>query len=136
MQGNEETIFKEWAILELMGHRRLAGLLTEVQIGGASFLRIDIPDKDGKTEASQLYAPGAVYCITPTSKEIAIAVAATSRPEPVSRWELQLPEPVRRCRVCGCTENNACIDRRTGEPCHWVEADLCSNCVEGESSGN
>lgn len=35
-----------------------------------------------------------------------------------------------RCRVCGCTDHDCsgCI-RRTGEPCHWVEPDLCSACV-------
>lgn len=36
----------------------------------------------------------------------------------------------RKCRVCGCTDNNCaqCI-RLTGSPCHWVEEDLCSACV-------
>jgi len=33
---------------------------------------------------------------------------------------------VRRCRVCSCTDDNAC---RAG--CFWVEADLCSECVDG-----
>jgi hypothetical protein len=37
---------------------------------------------------------------------------------------------VRACRVCRCTDADCsgCI-ARTGEPCHWVEADLCSACV-------
>src|SRR6185295_16518972 len=37
----------------------------------------------------------------------------------------------RKCRVCGCTDNNCeqCI-KKTGSPCHWVEEDLCSACVE------
>jgi hypothetical protein len=35
--------FAQWVILELLGHRRLAGFLTEQQIAGASFLRIDVP---------------------------------------------------------------------------------------------
>ncbi len=35
----------------------------------------------------------------------------------------------RRCRICGCTEQDCsqCIEK-TGEPCHWVEKDLCSAC--------
>jgi hypothetical protein len=46
---------------------------------------------------------------------------------------------VRRCRACGCTDNDCrvCI-ARTGVPCHWVEADLCSACLEdapGASQG-
>lgn len=35
---------------------------------------------------------------------------------------------LRACRVCGCTEFNACIDE-AGIACHWVEANLCSCCV-------
>lgn len=37
----------------------------------------------------------------------------------------------RHCRVCGCTDDNCsqCI-QKTGRPCHWVEDDLCSACVE------
>jgi hypothetical protein len=33
------------------------------------------------------------------------------------------------CRVCGCTDED-CSDcvKRTGAPCWWVEADLCSAC--------
>ena len=29
-----------------------------------------------------------------------------------------------KCRICGCTENNACEGG-----CYWVEDDLCSKCV-------
>ncbi len=32
----------------------------------------------------------------------------------------------RECRVCHCTEMNACVTE--GTPCHWVEEDLCSAC--------
>ncbi len=40
------------------------------------------------------------------------------------------PQPPRRCRVCGCTDDDCsgCIER-TGHPCCWVEDDLCSACV-------
>ena len=35
------------------------------------------------------------------------------------------------CRVCGCTDDDCsqCVEK-TGAPCHWVEPDLCSACVE------
>ena len=32
------------------------------------------------------------------------------------------------CRVCGCTDDNACIEP-DGFPCCWVEQDLCSACA-------
>ncbi|EHL0042373.1 hypothetical protein E5K34_002501 [Enterococcus faecalis] len=31
----------------------------------------------------------------------------------------------RRCRVCGCTQFNACSGG-----CYWIEEDLCTRCVE------
>lgn len=35
------------------------------------------------------------------------------------------------CRICGCTDADCsqCI-ARTGEPCWWVEPDLCSACYQ------
>ena len=37
----------------------------------------------------------------------------------------------RTCRVCGCTQYNACLTIHGG--CYWVEEDLCSECVGKES---
>jgi len=34
----------------------------------------------------------------------------------------------RACRVCGCTEHDACL-HPGGRPCAWVGADLCSVCA-------
>jgi len=34
----------------------------------------------------------------------------------------------RRCRVCRCTQNNACVTA-DGSTCYWVEVDLCSACA-------
>lgn len=80
--------FAEWVVIELMGHRRLAGYLTEQEIAGRGFLRLEVPAVDGQSPATQLYNPTSVYCITPTTEEVARAVAASARPAPVQRWEL------------------------------------------------
>lgn len=42
-------------------------------------------------------------------------------------------ETPRHCRVCGCTDVDCseCIER-TGQPCHWIEDDLCSACAGKE----
>lgn len=80
--------FECFAILELMGHRRLAGKVSEAEIGGGAFLRIDMPMKDG-SNSTQFYSPGSIYCITPTTEEIAREVALASQPEPVNKWEFK-----------------------------------------------
>lgn len=80
--------FDEWAILEILGHRRLAGRVSEVQVAGAGFLRIDIPVDP---PMSQLYSPGSVYAISPVAEEVARRVAARYAPTPIHRWELDPP---------------------------------------------
>lgn len=87
-----EEGFEGWAILELMGHRRLAGHLSEQEIGGTNMLRIDVPKADGDGNvATQFDSSAAVYCITPTTEEMARVVARHSQPAPVSRYELTPP---------------------------------------------
>ncbi len=106
-----ETAFEGWAIVELMGHRRLAGFVTEQQIAGAGFLRLDIVGRDTKVDeddgpevalkggfeggVTQFYSPAAVYCVTPASQDVAVRLGRQSHPAPVSRYELEpaRPEP-------------------------------------------
>jgi hypothetical protein len=84
-------VFDQWCIAELLGHRRLAGRIREVQLAGAGFLRLDIPATGGHDAQTQYIAPGSVYALHPTTEEIATAVAAQCRPAPVHRWELPAP---------------------------------------------
>jgi hypothetical protein len=87
--------FSEWCVLELMGHRRLAGKVTEVQIAGAGVLRLDVPGDDGEPDVTQFYAPSALNCITPTTEANARAMAKRYRPAPVHRYELPALAPAR-----------------------------------------
>lgn len=93
MTTNDAT-FEGWCILELMGHRRLAGMVQEVEIAGAGFLRIDIPATPRTGAATQFYPPSSVYALTPTSEEIVRRVAAHEAYEPVSRWEVGAAMPI------------------------------------------
>lgn len=85
-----DDTFDEWAIVELMGHRRLAGRVTEQEIAGRPFLRLDVPD--GDDFATQFYGAQAVYCLTPCDELTARSVAVGNRPAPVHRWELPSSE--------------------------------------------
>lgn len=84
----DTSSFDEWAILEILGHRRPGGRVSEATIAGASFLRIDVPEADGQPAMTQYYAPSSVYALTPTTEDIARRAAALFRPAPISRWEL------------------------------------------------
>lgn len=82
--------FSEHAIVEMLGHRRVAGLLTEVQIAGAGFLRLDIPTTPPMT---QIISPASIYAITPTTEEVTRRMMAERDLAPVRRWELAAAEP-------------------------------------------
>lgn len=88
MTGQEQPTFDEWAIVEMLGHRRVAGHVREVQLAGAGFLRLDVPATPGHDAQTQYISPSSVYALHPTTEAIATAVAARCRPEPVRRWEL------------------------------------------------
>ena len=75
-----------WAIVELLGHVRLAGKLTEEDRFGGKLGRLDIPNKDGFTTV--FFGGGSVYKITAVSQEAARAAAAQNQPEPVHSWEM------------------------------------------------
>jgi hypothetical protein len=86
--------FDQWAILELMGHVRVAGRVTEEERFGCRMGRIDIPTADGGF-VTQWFGGSSVYRLTPTTEEIARTVATNCNPAPVGTWELTrvLPAP-------------------------------------------
>lgn len=79
--------FDSWAIVELMGHVKIAGHVTEAEVFGSKMGRVDIPNKDGGF-TTQFFSGGSVYRLTPTTEEIARAVACRNQPAPVYEWEL------------------------------------------------
>lgn len=90
---SERESYEGWAIVELMGHRKLAGYVSEQTVGGAAFMRIDVPASEKHEAATQLYSAGAIYCITPTTESVVRLIAPKYRPEPVSQWEMaKLPD--------------------------------------------
>ena len=95
----EDNFPPGWAILELMGHRRLAGWVSEQDIGGARMLRIDVYDEsagdDLESRVTQFYSASAVYALTPASERVCRRMGETlgNAARPVSEFDLRLPEP-------------------------------------------
>lgn len=77
--------FKAWAVLEVMGHRKIAGLVTEVEFAGATMLRIEVPSDP---PVVQLYGGKSIFAITEETEERCRGYAARHRPEVISRYEL------------------------------------------------
>lgn len=94
MNIETETKLEFWAIVELMGHQRMAGWLTTQSIGSTAMVRVDVPEVPGGKAFTRFVNPSAVYAINPCDEATARAAASAFRPVPVQRWELpQLPAP-------------------------------------------
>ena len=65
-----EPELKAWALVELFGHQRIVGYLTQQTFGSGVLFRVDVPDllKDGATVRSgftRYFGLSAIYSITP-----------------------------------------------------------------------
>jgi len=91
--SNQSAGFGQWAILELLGHVKIAGYITEEEHFGSKLGRIDVPGPEGKTAITQYFGGSSVYRLTPVSEEVARAFAEGNQPRPVTQYELKQIEP-------------------------------------------
>ncbi|TQV85217.1 acetyltransferase [Exilibacterium tricleocarpae] len=84
----DDNKFEQWAIVELMGHQRMAGWVTEQQVGGTNFVRVDVPAAGDNPAFTRLLGSSAIYAINPVTQEIATAAANAYKSAPISAYEL------------------------------------------------
>lgn len=88
--------FEHWALVEIMGHQRMAGLVSETTLAGAAMLRVDVPAVGDIPEFTTFLGAASIYRLTPVSEDIARRYAAGLRAKPVQAYELPaLPGPSR-----------------------------------------
>lgn len=95
--------FDSWAIVEVMGHTRYAGRVTEQSVGGCNFVRVDVPEipaetagvgvdrrvvSEGQQAFTKLLGQSSIFAITPVSEEVARHVAARIMAAPVHVYDL------------------------------------------------
>lgn len=71
----------EYAIVELLGHRTLIGRIAEVERFGTKMLQIE-PVFQGRLLPPLLHGGGAIYALTPCTREVAGAKG------PMLHWQL------------------------------------------------
>ncbi len=83
----EQERFEQWAIVSLFGHRQVAGLMSDLVIGGETFIRLDVPKADGTGwELTECYGKGAIYSFLFCTEETARIAAARLDYRPVTEW--------------------------------------------------
>lgn len=90
----------EFGILELLGHKRLAGRVSEEQRFGGVVGRIDIPNAEGGY-STQFFSAASIYRLSIVTEDVARAVALSCHPEPVHSWELPKQLPVKQELIGG-----------------------------------
>src|SRR6185437_10448897 len=83
----EKTPFEHFALVELFGHQRIAGKVTEAEIGGGKFIRVDVPAIGELQAVTRFYGPAAIYGITPVTEETALALAKQFQVAPIAAWD-------------------------------------------------
>jgi len=85
--------FDAWCVVEVMGRRMYGGRVTEQTLGGATFIRVDVPENAsvGRSAFTKLLTAGSIYAITPCSEETARRFAALSSDGPMHVYEAPLP---------------------------------------------
>ncbi len=69
-----EPELKSWALVELFGHQRIVGYLSQQTFGTGVLFRVDVPDmtKDGKVVRrgfTRYFGLSAIYSITPCDED-------------------------------------------------------------------
>ena len=125
----ESKTFESWCIVEVMGHRQFSGYVTEQAIGGASFVRVDVPAVEVHGEQlpafTKLLGAGSIYAISPCTEETARAFAAQSRQRSFSIYEApRLAAPTTE------REGKHCVDCGV-ELSPSNSSGVCADCVDG-----
>lgn len=77
----QQEKFEAWALVELFGHTRVVGWVSEMTIGGGSFIRVDVPGG-----ATRIFGHAAIYAISPITEEIARKLSAAIPAPPIEPW--------------------------------------------------
>lgn len=113
--------FSGWAVIEIMGHKRFAGFVSEQLIAGSALVRVDVPETKHRRHTygapgdvaareitkpaySKLIGVASIYCITPCDEAIARRAAVE-----IERYNDPLPVqlPVERQIAAGSPESTA-----------------------------
>jgi hypothetical protein len=87
-----ETIapsFENWAIVELMGHVRMTGMVREVERFGSKVGEINVVDKNGEFVATQMFGGAGLYRMTLCDKQTAMELAVRPQLDSSVDWSLR-----------------------------------------------
>ena len=85
----------QWVILELFGHKVVAGYLTKDESLGAPLIRLDIPETSRSQGFTRHYHPNAIYSCTYVNEQAARLTAERVHENPITIYIPELVEAER-----------------------------------------
>lgn len=77
------------ALVELFGHQRIAGIVTEQTVGSSTFVRISVPETKTQPAFDRLVNPSAIYAINPVTQEVMNHMAESINQKPIEAWDVR-----------------------------------------------
>jgi hypothetical protein len=77
------------AIVALMGHQKIAGIVSEASFP-SGFLRVDVPAVGGNQAYTRFINPKSLYDMHPVSMETMLAKAAELECKPIDAWDIKV----------------------------------------------
>jgi hypothetical protein len=90
-----------WALVELFGHNRIAGRVTEAEIGAGALIRVEVPAVKDKDPLTKYYNVKAIYGITPVDEATARRMAESIDSAPINAYSLEREVERRRLLSAG-----------------------------------
>jgi hypothetical protein len=78
-----------WALVELFGHSKIAGRITEQNIAGTNMLRVDVPETSTQPAFTRFLGSSAIYAINPTDEATAKYYADKLQTRPIDSWDVR-----------------------------------------------
>ncbi|WP_373649034.1 hypothetical protein [Schlesneria sp. DSM 10557] len=95
-----------YAVVDLFGHTKIAGQISDYALGGESFVRIDVPAVGDAPAHTRLFGKGAIYSISFVGREAAEAVARNLRLKPIEVYDFDHETRSRLAAVPAITQQS------------------------------
>jgi hypothetical protein len=84
----EQDTKEMWALVELFGHNRVAGKITEAEMGGDALIRVDVPAVKDREPLTKYYNVKAIYALTPVDEATCLEMAKSIDATPISSYSI------------------------------------------------
>lgn len=85
----ENNTFDQFALVELFGHSKIAGRVSEQTIAGGALVRVDVPETKSNPPFTRFFGISAIYSINPVTEDVAKHMAEKMAVKPIDVWDIR-----------------------------------------------